>query len=185
MNQPLTGSPRRLRRPISVLGPIASPIRGPIGGRAAAAQVEIRGQRSMLHERSDSKGRFRANGVDEGELWLRATHGELTSTWTSAHVLTGSVTSVELLLVPGGRLTVEVEDASGRVEKAFVSLKTGSELVGLVLLVHDGKGTQSAVPPGTYAVVARRDYRDRDGPKAEATLTVLSGGEHVLRLRLP
>ena len=135
--------------------------------------------------RSDAEGRFIIEGAEEGQTWLRATHRELTSNWTSVSCLKGQSTSVDLVLVPGGEVIVEVEDAAGPIEKAFLSLLNGNEMKSVHIIVQNGKGTERAVPAGTYKVTAQRDYRDKDGPKVETTLTVVAGEKHVLQLRLP
>ncbi|MFT7670617.1 MAG: hypothetical protein ACI8X5_003328 [Planctomycetota bacterium] len=154
------------------------------GRPAVGAKVEIRTPRGPNGARSGDDGRFAVGGMLEGSCWVRATRGESTSPWVATAALNNEVTWVDLVMAPGAKVIAEVDDQAGPMEAAIVSLNSGDEVTVLTIIVKNGKGSISAVPPGTYNVLARRDWRDKEGPKAEATITVAGTEEHVLRLIL-
>jgi hypothetical protein len=156
------------------------------GSEVAGVWVELRTERSRASARSEVGGVYELGGADEGPCWVRATKDDWTSPWTSAVVRQGRATPLDLALEPGARVVVEVEDDSGSVEQASVSLRGGDEITMLSVLVRKGRGEERAVPAGTYQVVARRDWREKDPARmATTTVTLVGGEERVVRLRLP
>jgi hypothetical protein len=162
------------------------------GTAASNAQIECRGGSNRGDGAPDAQGAFTLSGLRPGVLWLRAVTEHDCSPWTSVTIAAGGTAHAELVVAPGTILLIEVEDASGPAAMASVSLteagsaqnQDNSQTVH-VATVREGKGRTGPVPPGTYTVTARRDWRDKSGPKVESTITLTGEPEFVLKLRLP
>jgi hypothetical protein len=89
-------------------------------------------------------------------------------------------------MAEGGRVVAEVSDQQGPVERAVVYLDGGEGIPELWIRIENGAGSVAAVPAGVYQVLGTREFAVKDGPSVtRATLSVVAGQEHHVRLRLP
>jgi len=152
------------------------------GQPVANAQIESRqGARSL----TDARGAFRLGGLRPGSAWLRATLEHDCSPWSMVTVASNETAHVDLVVAPGTFVLLEVEGAQGPAATAAVSLSTGDEQTAHTTIVRDGQGRLGPVPPGTYTVTVRSDWRSKDAPKSESTVVITGEPEQALKLRAP
>jgi hypothetical protein len=177
------GEVRDVELHLAAAGAIEGRVLRADGKPVAGAQIECR---SVGQATSDPDGVSRVRGLRPGSTWLRAVIGRECSPWTPVTVAADEAARADLVVAPGTVVLLEVEDANGPVAEAAVTLGDESAPSAFHGFVRTGKARVGPVPPGTYPVTVRRDWRGRDGrSKVESTVTLQGEPEQVLRLRLP
>ena len=179
---------------------------GDIRGRARDSRGEpvrdaaifVRDSNGALLDRfsmiaTDADGSFHYTGVAPGEYVVSARGGTLASSESAAvRVVAGESASVELVLQPGTRLVVEVEDGEGKPVEASISVlvEHGRAVHGMLgfteMMTSFGEtGFDVArrrigpLPPGTYTVTATCA-----AGKASKPVTLDGQPERKLKLRV-
>jgi len=155
------------------------------GKPAAGARMELRGRESLGGSAADAQGNFVLSGLRPGPVSLRAISDRECSAWMAVQIVANATTKSDLVIAPGTLLLVEVEDANGPAAQAAVTLSSGSELDAQAVIISDGKGRVGPIAPGTYTVTLRREWRDKNAPKWESSITLNGEAERLLQLRLP
>ncbi|MCY2959855.1 MAG: carboxypeptidase regulatory-like domain-containing protein [Planctomycetota bacterium] len=163
-------------------GSIAGRVRRSDGTPVPMANLECR---PSAMASADATGEFRISGVTPGAVWVRAWSEHESSPWSMVTVVASAESHADVVVAPGTRLLLEVQDAQGPAASALVILSDGNEKTVHVTTVRDGQGRIGPVPPGTYTVTVRRDPRDKDGPKSESTVVITGEPEQTLKLRAP
>ncbi len=163
-------------------GSIAGRVRRSDGTPVPKANLECR---PSARASADATGEFRISGVTPGAVWVRAWSEHESSPWSMVTVVASAESHADLVVAPGTRVLLEVQDAQGPAASAIVILSDGNEKTVHVTTVRDGQGRIGPVPPGTYTLTVRRDPRDKDGPKSESTVVITGEPEQVLKLRVP
>jgi len=142
---------------------------------------------------SDAGGRFKYHGLAPGNYTIAARMDNSASAETQIiRVRSGESTTAELILNPGTIVTVSLQDKSGKLVAAVVSVTDdkGRQMNGMLAIQNIMEKYSSGVgslqqnvgplPPGIYSIQARTE----DGRSTRKTLTLSGQEKRKLRLRL-
>lgn len=173
-------------------------VRDSNGAPVADAAIFVRNADGRLMDRfsmtsSGPDGSFTYTGVEPGEYSVSArTKDRASSDSARVRVTREAPGEVELVVLAGSKLVVEVEDAEGQAVQAFISVldSEGREVQGMIGMSEfssaisggfdSSQQTIGPVPPGSYTVIAL----GLDGKRAQKPVNLDGQAERRLRLRL-
>jgi hypothetical protein len=184
----------RLEQPGSVAGVVVDHAGSPVEGAVLFARDE---NGSLLETFSfvttDAAGRFEYKGLAPGRFTFAARKDSLSSAENeTVRVESGAKSEVRIVMDPGTMLRVTLEDKSGELVPAVISVTDaqGREVNGMRALEDIMETFQNGVgnleqsvgplPPGSYSVRALAS----DGRSTKRSVTLSGQDERKLRLRL-